>query len=206
MTGPDADKNLSGEEPYGAKFNAKDMQKVMTWAFESDDAFKTVAVAHGQYATKMLDELADKIALEVKTEFEAWRKSHPEATEQQLNAMRQEILEERMTRSEGAEFSTATRSLSMTTWVITDAANIADIEEAKENDARFAMFKEVAEKVVGLAPGPQGKFVGLWWTLRRGRSSEKSSPTMKGRRGHVRTRTPQRESPGTCSPTSQRRR
>ncbi|GGP16528.1 hypothetical protein LDL08_26620 [Nonomuraea glycinis] len=161
VTGPDADKNLSGEEPYGAKFNAKDLQKVMTWAFESDDAFKTVAVAHAQYATKMLDELADKIALEVKTEFEAWRNSHPEATEQQLNAMRQEILEERMSRSEGAEFATATRSLSMTTWVITDAANIADITEAKQNDARFAMFKEITEKVVGLAPGPQGKFVGL---------------------------------------------
>ncbi|MGW0805409.1 hypothetical protein [Nonomuraea sp. NPDC002799] len=161
VTDEDADKNVLGAEPYGAKFNSMDLRQVMTWAFEDDEAFKTVATAHGQYSTKMLDELAGKVASEVKAEFAAWRNAHPEATKAQADAMRQDILEERMSRSVGAEFSQAMRNLSMTTWVIADAANIADIKEAKENDARLATFKEITEKVVGLAPGPQGKFIGL---------------------------------------------
>jgi hypothetical protein len=161
VTGPDADKNLIGAEPYGAKFTSKDLKQVMTWAFEDDDAFKTVAVAHGQYSTKILDELAGEISKEVEADFAAWRISHPEATEQQAATMRQDILEDRMNSGEGSEFAQAARNLSMTTWVIADAANIADIKGAKEVDARFAIFKEITEKVVGLAPGPQGKFVGL---------------------------------------------
>ncbi|MEU6715206.1 DUF6571 family protein [Nonomuraea sp. NPDC046802] len=161
VTASDPDKNLYGAEPYGAKFEGNDVKKTMTWAFEDDGAFQTVAAAHGQYAAKMLDELARKIAAEIKADFTAWQNSHPDATRQQLDAARQDILEERMSRSGGAEFSRATRGLSMTTWVITDAANIANIGEAKANDARFAAFKEMTEKVVGLAPGPQGKFVGL---------------------------------------------
>jgi hypothetical protein len=161
VTGSNPDKNLLGAEPYGAKFNAKDTRQAMRWVFDDDDAFQTVAAAHGLYSAKMLDELAGKIATEVNADFAAWRKSHPEATRQQLDAMRQDILEERMTRSGGAEFARATRGLSMTTWVITDAANMSSIGKAKADDARFAAFKEMTEKVVGLAPGPQGKFVGL---------------------------------------------
>ncbi|MDX3103120.1 DUF6571 family protein [Nonomuraea angiospora] len=161
VTEADSDKNLLGVEPYGAKFNAPEVKKAMTWAFADDDAFQSVAAAHGLYSAKVLDELAAKVAKEVDADFAAWRKSHPEATKQQLDAARQDILEERMSRSGGAEFSRATRGLGMTTWVITDAANISKIGEAKENDARVAAFKEMTEKVVGLAPGPQGKFVGL---------------------------------------------
>ncbi|MEV4573922.1 hypothetical protein AB0K16_11775 [Nonomuraea jabiensis] len=161
VTGSDPDKNLQGVEPYGAKFNAPDVKKAMTWAFADDDAFQTVAAAHGLYSAKVLDELAAKIAKEVDADFAAWRKSNPEATRQQLDAARQDILEERTSRSGGAEFSRATRGLGMTTWVITNTANITKIGEAKESDARAAAFKEMTEKVVGLAPGPQGKFVGL---------------------------------------------
>ncbi|MEU0565166.1 hypothetical protein ABZ297_07210 [Nonomuraea sp. NPDC005983] len=161
VTDQDPDKNLHGVEPFGALFDAKDIKKAMTWAFADDDAFQTVTAAHGLYSAKMLDELAGKIAGEVKADFTAWQKSHPEATQQQLDAARQDILEERMSRSGGAEFARATRGLSRTTWAITDAANIANIDAAKADDARFAAFKEAAEKVVGLAPGPQGKFVGL---------------------------------------------
>ncbi|WP_127934814.1 hypothetical protein [Nonomuraea polychroma] len=161
VTGQDPDKNLYGAEPYGAKFAATEVKKAMTWAFADDGAFQTVAAAHGVYAAKMLDELAAKISKEIDADLAAWRRSHPEATPQQLDAARQDILEERMSRSGGAEFSRATRGLSMTTWVITDAANISRIGEAKENDARTAAFKEMTEKVVGLVPGPQGKFVGF---------------------------------------------
>ncbi|WP_433517656.1 hypothetical protein ACQP2T_20205 [Nonomuraea sp. CA-143628] len=161
VTAQDPDKNLQGAEPFGAKFTANEIKKAMTWAFEDDDAFQTVAAAHGQYSSKMLDELATKIAAEVKTDFTAWQKSHPDATRQEIDAMRQDILEERMSRSGGREFARAARGLSVTTWVITDASNIANIEEAKAHDARFAAFKEMTEKVVGLAPGPPGKFVGL---------------------------------------------
>jgi hypothetical protein len=161
VTGQDPDKNLYGAGPYGAKFTATEIKKAMTWAFADDGALETVAAAHGLYSAKMLDELASKIEKEVDADFAAWRKSHPDATQHRLDAARQDILEERMSRSGGAEFSRATRGLSMTTWVITDAANISRIGEAKENDARTAAFKEMAEKIVGLAPGPQGKFVGF---------------------------------------------
>ncbi|MBT2230444.1 hypothetical protein [Nonomuraea sp. NEAU-A123] len=160
-TDMDADKNLKGVEPFGAKFNAADTKKAMTWAFADEDAFKTVATAHGLYAATMLDELADKIAAEVRADFAEWRKAHPDATRQQVDAKRQDILEERMSRSGGAAFAWAAGSLSRTTFVITDAANISSIEAAKADDARLATFKEVAEKVVGLAPGPQGKLIGL---------------------------------------------
>ncbi|MBF8191194.1 hypothetical protein ITP53_36895 [Nonomuraea sp. K274] len=161
VTAADPDKNLQGLEPYGAKLDGKEIRKVMTWAFEDEDAFKTMAAGHGLYSAKMLDELAGKIVKEVDADFTAWRKAHPEATKQQLDTMRQDILEERMSRSGGAEFARAARGLSLTTWMITDAANISDIEKAKSDDARFAAFKEMTQQVVGLAPGPQGKFVGF---------------------------------------------
>ncbi|TYB68852.1 hypothetical protein FXF51_10105 [Nonomuraea sp. PA05] len=161
VTGQNPDKNLLGEEPYGAKFTAPEIRTAMRWAFTDDEAFRTVAAAHGMYAAKTLDELAAKIRREVDADFAAWHESHPAATKAELDTIRQDILEERMNRSGGAEFARATRSLSMTTWVITDAANVSRIGEAKENDARTATFKEMTEKVVGLVPGPQGMFVGL---------------------------------------------
>ncbi|MFC5829322.1 hypothetical protein [Nonomuraea insulae] len=157
----DPDKNLRGEEPYGARFNGSDIKRAMTWAFKDNGVFDGVVAAHGLYSAKMLDELADMVAMEVRADFTVWRKSHPEATLQELDAMRQDILEERMSRSGGAAFARAASDLSMTTWVITDAANISDISAAKENDARFAAFKEMAEEVVGSTPGLQGKFIGL---------------------------------------------
>jgi hypothetical protein len=157
----DPDRRLYGTEPYGAKFNGKDARKAMRWVFEDDSAFQTVATAHGLYAAKVLDELAGQTASEAKAEFSAWRTSHPEATRQQLDAKRQDILEDHVTRGAGAAFAYAAQKLSVTSWVITDAANIADIQQAKADDARFADFKKMAESVVGLAPGPSGKFVGL---------------------------------------------
>ncbi|MEV0383743.1 hypothetical protein [Nonomuraea sp. NPDC050643] len=161
VTDKDPDKNVQGTEPYGAKFNANEIHSVMMWAFEDEDAFETMAAAHGLYAAKMLDELATRIATEVRTEYATWRKSHPAATQREINAKRQDILEQRMNQSGGQEFARAARSLSMTTWIITDAANAAAIQDAKARDARFAAFKDMAERVAGLAPGPQGKFVGL---------------------------------------------
>ncbi|PRX70387.1 hypothetical protein B0I32_101475 [Nonomuraea fuscirosea] len=161
MTARDADKNLIGAEPYGAKFNAADLKQGMTWAFEDEETFKTAAVAHALYSTEMMDELGAKIANEVAISFAAWKKAHPEATEHQASATRQKLLEARMSGGAGGEFAQAARNLSMTTWVITDAANIADIDSAKQGDTRFAIFKEITEKVAGLAPCPQGKFFGL---------------------------------------------
>ncbi|MFC4009915.1 DUF6571 family protein [Nonomuraea purpurea] len=161
VTDVDPDKNLRGAEPYGAKFNAKDTNTAMRWAFEDNGVFQTVAAAHGLYSLKVLDEMANEVAKEVKSEFTEWQKANPEATLQQINAKRQDILEERMSRSGGAAFSWAIRGLSRTTFTITDAANISAIKAAKADDARFAAFKEMAESVVGLAPGPQGKIFGL---------------------------------------------
>ncbi|MEV5889288.1 hypothetical protein [Nonomuraea fuscirosea] len=157
----DPDKNLRGTEPYGARFNAKEVKDTMTWAFEEDGVFETVAAAHGQYSVEVLNEVAGKIAEEIRADLAAWQRKHPEATQDELNAIRQDTLEDRMTRGGGAEFSRAARSLSRATWVIADAANIADIEAAKENDARFTAFKELADTAVGLAPTPQGAFLGF---------------------------------------------
>ncbi|MFI6627834.1 hypothetical protein ACIBI7_03175 [Nonomuraea fuscirosea] len=157
----DPDKNLKGTEPYGALFNAMNLKKAMNWAFVDDSVFQAVTASHGLYSARMLDELAIKIAKEVVVDLAIWCKSNPEATRQQISAKRQDILEERMSRSGGAEFAQAAQSLSRTTWLITNAANITSIQEAKENDARFAAFKKMSENIVGLAPGPQGKFIGF---------------------------------------------
>ncbi|SEG27731.1 hypothetical protein SAMN05444920_102424 [Nonomuraea solani] len=161
VAGSDPDKDLYGIEPYGARFNGSAIKDAMTWAFEDDEAFETVVAAHGLYSAKMLDELAGMVATEIADDFSAWREANPEATPRQLEAMRQDMLEEHMSRSGGAAFVRATGDLAVATWVITNAANISTIREAKEVDARFAAFKEMAEKVVGLAPGPQGTFIGL---------------------------------------------
>ncbi|MEV0158912.1 DUF6571 family protein [Nonomuraea fuscirosea] len=157
----DPDKNLKGTEPYGALFNAMNLKKAMNWAFVDDSVFQAVTASHGLYSARMLDELAIKIAKEVAADLAIWRKSNPEATRQQIDAKRQDILEERMGRSGGAEFAQAAQSLSRTTWLITNAANISSIQEAKENDARFAAFKKMSENIVGLTPGPHGKFIGF---------------------------------------------
>ncbi|RSN10365.1 hypothetical protein DMB42_15685 [Nonomuraea sp. WAC 01424] len=161
MANLDPDKDLSGREPYGARFNADETKRAMTWLFEDDDAFRTVSAAHGLYAARMLDELAAKIAAEVERDFTAWRESHPAATWKQLDKMRQDILEEHMVRSGGAEFAAAVGDLGMTTWVIADAANISSIEKAKADDVRTRTFKQLTEQVVGLVPTPPGKFIGL---------------------------------------------
>ncbi|MEV4364417.1 DUF6571 family protein [Nonomuraea sp. NPDC049625] len=158
----DPDKSLSGVQPYGAVFNKDELKKAMTWAFKDNDAFMTVAAAHAQYSVKVLDETASGLAAEVRAEFATWHKSHPEATKKQVDEKRQDILEKKMGGGGGAfEFQGAVNDLSETTYAITDAANIAKIEEAKKNDERYAAFKNMATKIIDLAPGPQGKFVGL---------------------------------------------
>ncbi|MEU8395602.1 hypothetical protein AB0C28_10470 [Nonomuraea sp. NPDC048892] len=157
----DPDKNLKGTEPYGALFNAMDIKKAMSWAFANERAFQAVTASHGLYSAKMLDELAIKITKEVAADLATWCRSHPEAARYQIDTKRQDILEERMSRSGGAEFAQAIQSLSRTTWLITNAANISSIQAAKSNDARFTTFKKMSENIVGLAPGPQGKFIGF---------------------------------------------
>ncbi|MEV4805160.1 hypothetical protein AB0K18_34610 [Nonomuraea sp. NPDC049421] len=157
----DPDKNLRGIEPYGTRINARELRGLLAWAFCDEEAFKSVSAAHGAYAAAMLDEVASKVALEVEAAFDAWRTAHPGATDQEKAAMRQDILEEHMARSGGAEFSRAARSLSRATWAISDAAQIGDISAAAENDARMSTFKELAKGVVELAPGPPGMFIGV---------------------------------------------
>ncbi|MEV4563561.1 hypothetical protein AB0K12_07310 [Nonomuraea sp. NPDC049419] len=160
VTSLDPDKNVKGLEAYGARFSSSDLTKIMTWAFVDEGAFETVATAHGLYSAEVLDQLAGKVSAEVQADFTEWRHSHPETTPQQLKAKWQDILEERMSRSGGAAFSRAACDLSMTTWAITDAANISMISAAKEDDARLTFFKDLAEQAVGFLAGPPGTLVG----------------------------------------------
>ncbi|MET8868775.1 hypothetical protein ABZW11_38105 [Nonomuraea sp. NPDC004580] len=157
----DPDKNLPGAEPYGAKFNSEELRNLMRWTFDDDSAFETVVAAHGEYSSRMLDDAARRIAQEVENACTAWRRSHPGATQKEFDAMRQELLEEHMSRSGGGELAHAARSLAVTTWVIADAAQISRIEEAKEHDARLAAFKKMAESVVEFVAGPSEQVVGL---------------------------------------------
>ncbi|MFI7114142.1 hypothetical protein ACIBK9_48065 [Nonomuraea sp. NPDC050227] len=158
----DPDKSLSGVQPYGAVLNKDELKKAMTWAFNDNEAFKTVAAAHAQYSVKVLDETASELAAEVRSKFAAWHKSHPGATKEQIDQKRQEILENTMSSGGGSfQFQGMVDDLSETTYAITDAGNIAKIEEARKNDERYAMYKNMVTKIIDLAPGPQGKFVGL---------------------------------------------
>ncbi|MGW2161639.1 hypothetical protein [Nonomuraea sp. NPDC001699] len=158
----DPDKSLSGIEPYGAVLNKGELKKAMAWAFNDNDAFKTVMAAHAQYSVKVLDETASELAAEVKAEFAAWHKSHPGATKKQIDDKRQDILEKTMSGSGGSsQFQGIVDNLSKTTYAITDAGNIAKIEEAKKNDEKYAMYKNMITKIIDLVPGPPGKFVGL---------------------------------------------
>ncbi|MEU5864146.1 hypothetical protein ABZ815_23435 [Nonomuraea sp. NPDC047529] len=177
VSGLDPDKDLHGWKPYGSRFDADEAKKAMAWAFEDDETFKAVTAAHGLYAARMLDELAAKVATEVERGFTAWQEVHPEATRQQRDNMRQDILEERMVRSGGAEFAAATGSLGVTTWIITNSANISSIAKAKADDIRLGIFKKLTEQVVGLLPMPSGKFVGLMADTAKGFIFDKVSPT-----------------------------
>lgn len=176
VSGLDPAKELHGWKPYGSRFDADEIQKAMTWAFEDEEAFRTVAAAHGLYAARMLNELAAKVAIEVERGFIAWQEAHPEATQQQRDNMRQDMLEERMARSGGAEFAAAVGSLGMTTWLITDAANISSIAKARADDVHLDSFKRLTEQVVGLIPMPSGKFVGLMADTAKGLIFDKASP------------------------------
>ncbi|MFC5825143.1 hypothetical protein [Nonomuraea insulae] len=139
-----------------------ELKTVMSWAFKDNNAFMTTAAAHAQYSVKVLDEKAAVLATEIGNEFTAWHKAHPEATQKQIDAKRQKILEEKMGNGGGAfAFLGSVENLSQTTSALTEAANIARIEDARKNDERYAAYKAMIMKIIDLAPGPPGKFVGL---------------------------------------------
>ncbi|GAA3098714.1 hypothetical protein GCM10020001_013970 [Nonomuraea salmonea] len=173
----------------------------MTWAFVDEGAFETVATAHGLYSAEVLDQLAVKVSAEVQADFTEWRHSHPEATPQQLEAEWQDVLEERMSRSGGAAFARAACDLSMTTWAITDAANISMISAAKEDDARLTFFSRIwRNRPWDSSQDLRERWPARWPRQLGTRCSDRSSRAMRKRLARTRTRLWER--PSTCSPTS----
>ncbi|MEU8361232.1 DUF6571 family protein [Nonomuraea sp. NPDC048882] len=157
----DPDTNLAGTQPFGALFDRDGLKGVMKWAFADLGVLKTVVTAQGQYSIEVLDERAAKIAEQNRADFEKWRRTHPEATTAEINEQRQEILEKRMTSSDGAIFGQTIDRLSRTFYVITDAGNIANITKADQHDKAFGAFKEAVTSVADLVPGPQGAIAGM---------------------------------------------
>ncbi|NJP93670.1 hypothetical protein HCN51_30225 [Nonomuraea sp. FMUSA5-5] len=157
----DPDTNLEGTQAYGASLDRDGIKGVMKWAFADPGVFKTVVTAQGQYSLDVLNERAAKLSELNRADLEEWRKAHPHATTAELNDQRQEILEKRMTSSDGATFSQTIERLSRTFYIVTEAGNIANITKADEHDKMFGAFKEAITSVADLVPGPQGKIAGL---------------------------------------------
>jgi hypothetical protein len=160
-TEPDADPHLKGVQPYGALLDREGAIKLMRWAFDDLLVIKTVVTAHGQYAINMLDGRAAKVSEQIRSSFEEWRRAHPHATQAEINAEHQRILEAHMTGGGGASFSTDIERLSRTLYLITDAGNVAQITKADAHDQRFNAFKDAISSIANLVPGPQGKISSL---------------------------------------------
>ncbi|MEU6724688.1 DUF6571 family protein [Nonomuraea wenchangensis] len=157
----DPDPHLRGVQPYGAMLDGDGVKNVMRWAFDDPIALKTVATAQGQYSINVLNERAARVAEQVRSDFEKWHKTHPDATTSDMNDQRQRILESHMAGAGGAEFSTDVERLSETLYLVTDAGNIAHINKADAHDSAFGAFKDAVTSVANLIPGPQGKISSL---------------------------------------------
>ncbi|MEZ7127636.1 DUF6571 family protein [Nonomuraea sp. AD125B] len=157
----DPDPHIKGVQPYGAMLDRKGVMDVMKWAFADPTVLKTVVTAQGQYSINVLNERAAKVAEQLHSDFEKWRKTNPEATAAEINDQRQRILEGLMTGPDGSGFSSDIERLSRTLYLVTDAGNIAHIEKADARDRVFGAFKDAVTSVTDLIPGPQGKISNL---------------------------------------------
>ncbi|WP_219500149.1 hypothetical protein [Nonomuraea ceibae] len=155
---PDADPNLPGKQPYGATFERDDVKAAMTWAFSDDKAFKTVAEAHGEYSQMVLDAQAAQIKRSVESDLAAWHDSHPQASDAEMDVQRQKLIESRMSGSSSQEFNARVFDLSNSLYLIADAGNVANINEADRNDKNNEALKDAVTRTLKLTLTPAGQW------------------------------------------------
>ncbi|MEU8251756.1 hypothetical protein [Nonomuraea sp. NPDC048916] len=155
---PDTDPNIAGKQPYGAMFEGHSVKAAMTWAFDDDKAFKAVVEAHGEYSQKVLDAQAAQIEEAVRTDFSAWQEKHPNASDDEINAQGQKLLEDRMTGSSAQQFNARVFDLSNSLYLVADAGNIADITKADQSDKTNQAFKDAISRTLKLTLTPAGEW------------------------------------------------
>ncbi|NRQ32960.1 hypothetical protein HII36_14075 [Nonomuraea sp. NN258] len=153
---PDTDPNLPGNQPHGARFDRENLMKAMTWAAKDPKAFSAIVEGHGEYSLKLLDARAAAVAKEVNGEFTAWLRRHPEATKAEQSAYREKILKDSMAGSPGDFFKAQVFSLSKSLYFVTDAGNMASINDADRKDERNKAFSEGLARTTKLALTPFG--------------------------------------------------
>jgi hypothetical protein len=156
---PDPDMNIPGIQPYGALLEEESVKNTMTWALNDPVALKTVVEGHGKYSLMALDAQAARIQEASKKALAAWQNSHPDATEAELGAQRQKILEASWTGSTEKEFRAKVFNLSASLYLIANAGNVASINEADRRDTAHEAFKEAVLSTLKLTLTPAGDWV-----------------------------------------------
>ncbi|TMR93040.1 hypothetical protein [Nonomuraea basaltis] len=156
---PDPDSILPGKQPYGAVFGHDESKRAMIWAFKDPEALKTVIAAHGKYSVMALDAQAAQVAQANKDAFNAWRKSHPNATQAEIDAQQQKILRGNMAGHTAEEFKARVFGLSKSLHFIVDAGNQSEINVADARDKTNKTMRDVAASTVKLMLTPTGEWV-----------------------------------------------
>ncbi|MEU4232011.1 hypothetical protein AB0F17_47630 [Nonomuraea sp. NPDC026600] len=155
----DPDMNLPGAQPYGALLEEQSTKKTLTWALSDPAALKTVVEGHGKYSLMVLEAQAAQIQEINRKALAAWHNSHPDATKAELSAQRQKILEDAMAGSAAKEFKAKVFNLSASLYLIANAGNIANINEADRRDAAHDAFKDAVISTLKLTLTPAGDWV-----------------------------------------------
>ncbi|MEQ4725179.1 hypothetical protein [Nonomuraea sp. B19D2] len=170
---PDTDPNLPGDQPHSARFDREELTKAMTWVAKDPQAFKTVVEGHGEYVLKALDARAAAVAKEFNSEFAAWQRDHPNATEAERSAYREKLLKDSMAGSPGEFFKAQVFSLSKSLYFVIDAGNLASINEADRKDERDKAFSEGIARTTKLALTPFGDAPAAIFEFAEGFASDK---------------------------------
>lgn len=152
----DSDPNLPGQQPYGAQFERKALQDMMTWAFGDPQALKTVTEAHGRYSLKVVDTQANQIEEASTKAFKEWQRSHPNATKSELVEEWQKTLEAGMVSATAEEFKAKVFNLSRSLYLVVDAGNLSDINKADRKDESYEAFSDAIINTTKMVLTPAG--------------------------------------------------
>ncbi|MFI6927263.1 hypothetical protein ACIBIZ_45535 [Nonomuraea spiralis] len=156
---PDSDPNLPGKQPYGAMFDGGAVKTAMTWAFKDPQALQITVEGHGEYSTKVLDVQGRTIREGVDAAFTEWRINNPNASKDEQRSYHQKLLTDNMNSNPGNLFNAQSSALSKSLYLIVDAGNLTNINEADQKDERRKAFKDGVSRTLKLALTPTGDWV-----------------------------------------------
>lgn len=177
VTLPDTDPNLPGHQDHAARFHREELKSVLIWAAKEPDAFKTIVESQGEYSFRVLNARGSEVANEINSEFAAWQKQNPNATEAEQSAYRQKLIKETMSGNPGDFFNAKVTALSKSLYFLSGSANIASINEADRKDQWEKAFTDGIKRTTKLALTPAGDGVNAVYDFVEAYVSDNPGPT-----------------------------